>query len=120
MRTPRWSPHSFLEVIPQLKDLDEATLVRVGIEGASVPFASHHITRALLMCHGGTVSTGRYDSLLRRQQADLAVFASDEAIDISPEIDYECVQGLSNEIKERLKKIRPANIVSRWRLSFST
>lgn len=61
---------------------------------------------------GIMVSTGRYDNLLRRQQADLAVFASDEAIDISPEIDYECIQGLSNEIKERLKKIRPANIVS--------
>jgi tRNA modifying enzyme MnmG/GidA C-terminal domain len=49
---------------------------------------------------------------LRRQQADLAVFASDEAIGISPEIDYERVQGLSNEIKERLKRIRPASIVS--------
>jgi len=58
------------------------------------------------------LSTGRYDNLLRRQQADLAAFASDEAIDISSEIDYESVQGLSNEIKERLKKIRPANIVS--------
>ena len=60
----------------------------------------------------GMVPTGRYDNLLRRQQADLAVFASDEAIDISPEINYEYVQGLSSEIKERLKKIRPANIVS--------
>lgn len=59
----------------------------------------------------GMVPTGRYDNLLRRQQADLAVFASDEAIGISPEIDYEYIQGLSSEIKERLKKIRPANIV---------
>ena len=57
-------------------------------------------------------STGRYDNLLRRQQADLAAFTSDEAIDISPETDYESIQGLSNEIKARLKKIRPPNIVS--------
>ena len=56
--------------------------------------------------------TGRYENLLRRQQADLAVFTSDEAINISPEIDYENVQGLSSEIRERLKKIRPTNIVS--------
>lgn len=60
----------------------------------------------------GLVPTGRYDNLLRRQQADLAVFASDEGINISPEIDYENIQGLSSEIKERLKKIRPTNIVS--------
>lgn len=60
----------------------------------------------------GIKSTAHYDTLLRRQRADLAAFASDEAIDISPDIDYESVQGLSNEIKERLKKIRPANIVS--------
>ena len=72
------------------------------------------------------VPTGRYDNLLRRQQADLAVFASDEAIDISPEINYEYVQGLSSEIKERLKKIRPANIVSPllpfdlWRVGYAS
>ena len=41
------------------------------------------------------------------------MFASDEGINISPEIDYENIQGLSSEIKERLKKIRPTNIVSR-------
>lgn len=58
------------------------------------------------------VPTGRYDNLLRRQQADLAAFASDEAIEISPEIDYDYIQGLSSEIKERLKRVRPANIVS--------
>jgi tRNA uridine 5-carboxymethylaminomethyl modification enzyme len=57
------------------------------------------------------ISTGHYDSLLRRQQADLAAFASDEAIELPLEIDYESVQGLSSEIKERLQKIRPANMV---------
>lgn len=86
--------------------------MRVGIEGVSFPFTDHHVTWAPLTWFGGIKSTAHYDTLLRRQRADLAAFASDEAIDISPDIDYESVQGLSNEIKERLKKIRPANIVS--------
>jgi hypothetical protein len=81
-----------------------------------LPLTSHHTTLTLLSWYGDVVPTGRYDNLLRRQRADLAAFASDEAIDISTEIDYESVRGLSEEIKERLKKIRPASIVSSFPL----
>ena len=35
----------------------------------------------------------------------------DETLLIDPKLDYETVTGLSNEVRERLKRVRPASIV---------
>ena len=55
---------------------------------------------------------GRYNSHLRRQEADLRKFMDDENLALDPQIDYNTINGLSSEVKERLFTVRPASIVS--------
>jgi tRNA uridine 5-carboxymethylaminomethyl modification enzyme len=40
------------------------------------------------------------------------MFMEDETLVLDPDIDYHAVQGLSAEVKERLSRVRPTNIVS--------
>ncbi|PCH34857.1 GIDA-domain-containing protein [Wolfiporia cocos MD-104 SS10] len=51
-----------------------------------------------------------YSAHLRRQEADLRVFMEEEALTLDPLMDYEAVEGLSSEVKERLARVRPTNI----------
>lgn len=44
--------------------------------------------------------------------ADLRVFMEDETLTLDPQMDYQKVEGLSSEVKERLGKVRPTTIVS--------
>ena len=53
-----------------------------------------------------------YSSHLRRQAADLRTFLADEALALDPALDYGAVEGLSAEVRERLRRVRPASIVS--------
>ncbi|CAG8731333.1 7707_t:CDS:2, partial [Acaulospora colombiana] len=61
-----------------------------------------------------------YQFHLRRQRADLAVFARDEALKLDLDLDYYSVQGISLEIKERLSKCRPESIGSAKRMEGMT
>lgn len=54
---------------------------------------------------------GRYESHLRRQEADLRKFMDDENLTLDPQIDYNIINGLSSEVKERLFTVRPTSIV---------
>ena len=51
-----------------------------------------------------------YLSYLKRQTHDIAAFKKDEAISIPNEINYENFSGLSNEIKTKLKLIKPKTL----------
>jgi len=51
-----------------------------------------------------------YLSYLKRQTHDIAAFKKDEAISIPHEINYENFSGLSNEIKTKLKLIKPKTL----------
>ena len=53
-----------------------------------------------------------YSSHLRRQEADLKVFMEDESLALDPQLNYESVEGLSSEVRERLARVRPTSIVS--------
>lgn len=55
---------------------------------------------------------GRYASLLSRQVADLKAFQKEETLLLHPDIDYDAIEGMSREVKERLKVVRPASVVS--------
>ena len=48
-----------------------------------------------------------YLGYLRRQSHDIESFKKDESITIPKNINYDSLSGLSNEIKSKLKKIRP-------------
>ena len=51
-----------------------------------------------------------YLGYLSRQSNDIKSFKKDEAIKIPSDIKYDSLSGLSNEIKSKLKKIRPLTL----------
>jgi hypothetical protein len=52
-----------------------------------------------------------YQIYLKRQRVDLELFSQDEALDLEPNIDYSAIHCLSTEVKERLSRVRPTNLV---------
>ena len=51
-----------------------------------------------------------YSGYLPRQESDIITFKKDESLVIPEEIDYDSFSGLSNEIKSKLKLIRPKTL----------
>ncbi|SLN20501.1 tRNA uridine-5-carboxymethylaminomethyl(34) synthesis enzyme MnmG [Oceanibacterium hippocampi] len=51
-----------------------------------------------------------YATYLNRQSADIVAFRRDEALRLSPDLDFDAVTGLSNEVREKLKSARPASL----------
>ncbi len=48
-----------------------------------------------------------YKGYLKKQKADILAFKRDENLIIPLNIDYDCMSGLSNEVKAKFKQIRP-------------
>ena len=65
-----------------------------------------------------------YSGYLKRQSHDIAAFKKDEGIKIPDKIDYDIFSGLSNEVKSKLKSIRPktswTSSKNRWSNSSSS
>jgi len=51
-----------------------------------------------------------YAGYVERQAADIRAFRRDEALGLPPDLDYRSVGSLSNEIREKLNRARPATI----------
>ncbi|CAE6400703.1 unnamed protein product, partial [Rhizoctonia solani] len=88
LRNPGINCQKLAGAIPELSKLDPKALARVDVEGQYM----HH---------------------LKRQEADIRAFASDEMLILDPSLDYDSVIGLSTEVRERLKRTRPGSIVRR-------
>ena len=52
----------------------------------------------------------QYSGYLGRQEADILAFRRDESLRLPSELDYQAVNGLSTEAKQKLAAIRPATI----------
>ena len=59
----------------------------------------------------------KYDGYIRRQMEQVDRGKNSEATEIPSEFDYERVPGLSNEVKEKLTKIRPFSVGQACRIS---
>jgi len=59
----------------------------------------------------------RYSTYLERQNADVEAFKRDESLEIPPDLDLDSVGGLSNEVREKLKKARPSSFGAAARIS---
>jgi tRNA uridine 5-carboxymethylaminomethyl modification enzyme len=57
-----------------------------------------------------------YSSYLKRQENDLAIFQKDSNMKIPLDIDYGKIQSLSNEVREKLNKLRPTTIAAAFRV----
>ena len=51
-----------------------------------------------------------YSGYLPKQESDIKTFKKDEGLVIPAEIDYDTFSGLSNEVKSKLKLIRPKTL----------
>ena len=61
-----------------------------------------------------------YAGYLNRQEADILAFRKDEAHAIPEDFDYDAITGLSNEAREKLKRVRPATLGQAGRLEGMT
>ena len=52
----------------------------------------------------------QYAGYLGRQEADILAFRRDEARTLPADLDYRAVIGLSNEVRQKLERIRPATL----------
>lgn len=60
---------------------------------------------------------GRYDGYLERQTQDIAAFQRDEQLALPADLDYDAVGSLSNEIRSKLKALRPASLGAAARIA---
>ncbi len=59
----------------------------------------------------------KYGGYIRRELASVGKFGSLDCIKIPAKFDYSPVNGLSNEIKEKLEKMRPYSLGQASRIS---
>ena len=58
-----------------------------------------------------------YSGYLKRQENDIKAFQKDEKLRIPKDIDFKSIGGLSNELVEKLSKIKPDTISQASRIS---
>jgi len=59
----------------------------------------------------------KYEGFIKRQLAEVERFRNLEKIRLPPDMDYSDINGLSREIKEKLKKFKPINLGQASRIS---
>jgi len=52
----------------------------------------------------------KYSSYLKRQQEDIDIFKQEEALQIPENLDYDLIESLSSEVREKFKKSHPSTI----------
>ncbi len=57
-----------------------------------------------------------YQPYIRRQDQDIEILRQDENIKIPLNLDYNSIQSLSNEVREKLNRARPANVGAALRI----
>ena len=87
-------------------DLDSPAVLRLAPDLASLPLAGLE----------EAVQDHRYAPYLARQEGEIARLRTDEAVRIPPEMDFNAVPGLSNEMVERLSMARPATLGAAGRI----
>ena len=60
---------------------------------------------------------GRYAGYMDRQEADVVAFRKDESLVLPMDLDYALIGGLSNEVRDKLVRTRPATLGAASRIS---
>jgi len=58
-----------------------------------------------------------YSGYLERQEADILAFRKDEDLMLPDDLNYQAIEGLSHEIREKLQQARPATLGAAGRIS---
>ena len=83
--------------------IKNVTLSRVRDIWVDIPHYGHSIDEQVEI-------NAHYSGYLPKQESDIKTFKKDEGILIPSEIDYDSFSGLSNEVKSKLKLIRPKTL----------
>ncbi|MFN4283638.1 MAG: tRNA uridine-5-carboxymethylaminomethyl(34) synthesis enzyme MnmG [Alphaproteobacteria bacterium] len=59
---------------------------------------------------------GRYAGYLDRQAADIRALRKDESLSLPADVDYDNIGGLSTELRDKLKRIRPESLAAAGRI----
>lgn len=118
--TPEQATHLFDQLGQSLSH--EQTLLqlltRPQIEYESlIPFAPATFNRASAEVARQITIQTKYAGYIQRQQADIDKARQQENLLIPPDFNYNAVAGLSNEVRERLNRFRPATVGQAARLS---
>ena len=70
---------------------------------ADIPHYGHSIDKQVEI-------NAHYSGYLPKQESDIKTFKKDEGLVIPKEIDYDSFSGLSNEVKSKLKLIKPKTL----------
>ena len=70
---------------------------------ADIPHYGHSVDKQVEI-------NAHYSGYLPKQESDIRTFKKDESLVIPNEIDYDSFSGLSNEVKSKLKLIRPKTL----------
>jgi tRNA uridine 5-carboxymethylaminomethyl modification enzyme len=92
---PQISIEQLIEIWPELSDIDSPSRAQLAIEAS-------------------------YAVYLERQEGDIAALRREESALIPVDFCYRGLPGLSNELTEKLEKIRPANIAQASRIEGMT
>jgi len=103
---PLKAPTPLLSLVKR-PQLDLATLYRLSGEG---PGAPPEVVEQLEITH-------KYEGYLKRQEEAAKKFAQGEGKRIPEDFDYDGVPGLSLEIREKLKQVRPRSLGQAARIS---
>jgi tRNA uridine 5-carboxymethylaminomethyl modification enzyme len=89
---------------PEFSYADVVALACVGDAGVAPEIAAQLEIRA------------RYDGYIRRQQTEIERQRRHESTSLPDDLDYRCVRGLSNEVRQKLAEARPATLGQAARL----
>jgi tRNA uridine 5-carboxymethylaminomethyl modification enzyme len=62
----------------------------------------------------------KYAAYLDRQQNDIDIVRREEGVAIPDDLDVAAIPGLSNELKEKLRRVRPATLAQAGRIDGMT
>jgi tRNA uridine 5-carboxymethylaminomethyl modification enzyme len=65
---------------------------------------------------GQVATDAQYAVYLKRQQQDIEALRRDEALELSPDLDYAHIAGLSTEVRQKLSDVRPINLAQAARI----
>jgi tRNA uridine 5-carboxymethylaminomethyl modification enzyme len=81
-----------------------------NVNMAKIRQAFPHIPAHNKVIETQVVIDAHYMGYLGRQSQDIKSFKKDESVIIPPGINYECLSGLSNEVKDKLNKVKPKTL----------
>lgn len=88
---PDFPTETLFRLWPQLADIDAAALASLSVDS-------------------------RYAGYLDRQEADIAAYKREEALELPAVLDYGSVGGLSNEMQEKLRTVAPPTLAAAARI----